>query len=182
MNIYNFRILNTDEKNYTSLAEFKNQLLLITITAPESNLSHQYTQLSSLYEKFHNRGFTILDFPCNQFSRTARGTSEEINERIIRRYHTGFPRFARIAVSGTDGIPLFRFLNMEKPFQGFNRNTPTGQMLHETLIKSDPDYEARGGIVWEFTKFLISRKGEVLQRFEPDADFAEIADAIEKVL
>ncbi len=182
MNIYDFKVLNVDDKTFTSLAHFKDQILLITITSPNGLFSHKYKELNELYTKYHSQGFNILDFPCNQFSRSARGTSAQINKNVLQKYHTNFPRFAKIISYGEAAIPLFRYLNLVQPFTGLNKDSDNGKLLHETLLTKDPEYESKGGILWEFTQFLINRQGEVIARFEPDATLEDISSKIESLI
>ena len=130
-----------------------------------------------MYKEFRDRGFEILDFPCNQFANQAPGTEEEIHEFCTLKFGTEFPQFAKIDVNGENAEPLFEFLATEKPFSGF------GSGLKSAALKTYSDMNNRefgdkAYIKWNFTKFLIDRHGSVLQRFEPTVDMDEVRSAV----
>ena len=135
-----------------SLADFKGKILLIVNTATGCGFTPQYAGLQKLYEAYREKGFEILDFPCNQFAGQAPGTIEEIQSFCTLNYGTTFPRFAKINVNGKNASELYKFLKSEK--QG-----PTG-----------------AAIKWNFTKFLIDREGNVVKRFAS----ADTPESIEK--
>ena len=120
-------------------------------------------------------------FPCNQFANQAPESDDEIHEFCTLKFGTEFPQFAKIDVNGEDADPLFAFIATEKPFTGF------GKGLKNAALKkfSDANNKAFGDkayIKWNFTKFLIDRQGNVVERFEPTADMAEVRDAVKKEL
>ncbi len=182
MSIYNYIVTNKDGVNKTSLSVYKDQVLLIVNTATGCGFTPQYKQLEELYQKYRDKGFQILDFPCNQFGHQAPGSNDEINQFCTLNYNTSFPRFGKIDVNGMNAIPLFKHLTMEKGFKGFDLNTELGLKLHGFLKSTDENYEKRPDIKWNFTKFLIGRDGQVIDRFEPTCDFAIIEKAIEAAL
>ncbi|MBQ8708643.1 MAG: glutathione peroxidase [Succinivibrionaceae bacterium] len=182
MDIYNYSILNRDGKTSTSMNSFKGKVLLIVNTATGCGFTPQYQGLEAMYQKFRDRGFEVLDFPCNQFGHQAPGTNTEINDFCTLNYSTTFPRFAKVDVNGANAIPLFKKLVMEKGFAGFDKTTETGAMMHKHLSSLSPDYESTPDIKWNFTKFLIGRDGNVIARFEPTDDMARVEEAVEKVL
>ncbi len=126
-----------------SMSEYAGKVLLIVNTATGCGFTPQYAGLQSLYDKYSERGFVVLDFPCNQFAGQAPGTMDEINSFCTLNYSTTFPRFAKIKVNGEGEDPLFTFLKSRKK----------GVM--------------GGRIKWNFTKFLVSRTGEVVKRYAP---------------
>ena len=126
-----------------SMSEYAGKVLLIVNTATGCGFTPQYAGLQSLYDKYSERGFVVLDFPCNQFAGQAPGTMDEINSFCTLNYGTIFPRFAKIKVNGEGEDPLFTFLKSRKK----------GVM--------------GGRIKWNFTKFLVSRTGEVVKRYAP---------------
>ncbi len=126
-----------------SMSEYAGKVLLIVNTATGCGFTPQYAGLQSLYDKYSERGFVVLDFPCNQFAGQAPGTMDEINSFCTLNYGTTFPRFAKIKVNGEGEDPLFTFLKSRKK----------GVM--------------GGRIKWNFTKFLVSRTGEVVKRYAP---------------
>lgn len=153
MNVYDFTV--TDNKgNGVSLREYEGKVLLIVNTATRCGLTPQYAGLEALYEKYRDQGFEILDFPCNQFAFQAPGDAEKIDSFCKLNYGTKFPRFAKIKVNGKDADPLYVYLKEQKP----------------------------GKIGWNFAKFLIDRKGNVVARFAPTEKTQALEKAIEAEL
>ena len=135
-----------------SLADYKGKVLLVVNTATGCGFTPQYEGLQKLYDAHRDKGFEILDFPCNQFANQAPGTIEEIQTFCTLNYGTTFPRFAKIEVNGKNASELYRFLKKEKK----------GSM--------------GASIKWNFTKFLIDREGNVVKRFAP----ADTPESIER--
>ena len=153
MNIYDYKV--TDNKgNEVSLSDYEGKVLLIVNTATKCGFTPQYTGLEELYEKYHERGFEILDFPCNQFAFQAPGDDEKIDSFCRLKYDTKFPRFSKIKVNGSDEDPLYTYLKSVK----------------------------EGRIKWNFTKFLIGKNGEVTDRFEPKVKPETLTESIEREL
>ncbi len=142
-----------------SLAEFKGRILLIVNTASKCGFTPQYAGLEELYRTNKDRGFTILGFPCNQFGEQEPGSSEEIGAFCERNYGVSFPMFARIDVNGPSAHPLYQFLKETRP-----------GLLGSERIK------------WNFTKFLVDRNGNVVNRFAPATKPQEIAAQIDALL
>ena len=165
-----------------SLKEYANEVLLIVNTATKCGFTPQYEELEQLYEKYHAQGFEILDFPCNQFGQQAPGTDESIHEFCKLNFGTEFPRFKKVKVNGEDADPLFKFLQQEKGFAGWDMEHPIAHILDDMLSKADPDYKQKPDIKWNFTKFLINKKGQVVARFEPTEKIENIAAQIELLL
>ena len=140
MSVYEFKVLNQKGEEI-SLEQYKGKVLLIVNTATGCGFTPQYKGLEELYEKYHEQGFEILDFPCNQFFRQAPGTDEEINSFCILRYNTQFLRFKKIEVNGNNASPLFKY-----------------------LCTQDGKYKR---VKWNFTKFLVDKEGNLIARFEP---------------
>ena len=181
MNIYDFSVNGMDGKK-VDLSTFSGKALLIVNTATRCGFTPQYTELEKLYEKYRDRGFEILDFPSNQFREQAPEDIDEI-DRICRvDYGTEFPRFDKIEVNGAGEDPLYTFLKAEKSFAGFDPSHALGKKIASIVQEADPDYEKNSDIKWNFTKFLIDRKGNVVRRFEPTQSFDDISKAIEAVL
>lgn len=157
MKLYDIEVLD-NQNNYQSLNKFKNKVLLIVNTATECEFTEQYDDLEDLYEKYHSAGFSILDFPCNQFGEQAPGTLEEIISFCADTYGVSFPQFAKIDVNGPNESPIYTFLKTHQP---------------EDLPKR---------INWNFTKFLVDQKGDVVARFEPLVKPREIENCIKKLL
>jgi glutathione peroxidase len=142
-----------------SLAEFKGSVLLIVNTASKCGFTPQYAGLEELYRANRDRGFTVLGFPCNQFGEQEPGSSEEIGAFCAQNYGVSFPIFARIDVNGPAAHPLYQFLKETRP----------------GLFGSER-------IKWNFTKFLVDRHGNVVNRFAPATKPREIAARIDELL
>ena len=138
--------------------------------------------MEKLYEQYHNQGFNILDFPCNQFGQQAPGTDESIHEFCKLNFGTEFPRFKKVKVNGPDADPLFLFLQEQKGFAGWDMEHPIAHILDDMLSKEEPDYMKSPTIKWNFTKFLINKKGQVVARYEPTEKIETIAKQIEELL
>ena len=123
-----------------------------------------------------------LDFPCNQFGQQAPGTDESIHEFCKLNFGTEFPRFKKIKVNGDDAEPLYKFLQEQKGFAGWDMSHKIAPILEDMLSKEDPDYKQKPDIKWNFTKFLINKKGQVVARFEPTENIENIAKQIEELL
>ena len=153
MSVYDFTV--KDKKgNDVSLSEYKGKVLVIVNTATKCGLTPQYDALEAMYEKYHDQGFEILDFPCNQFLAQAPGTVEEIDSFCTLKFNTKFPRFAKIKVNGKEADPLYVYLKEQKP----------------------------GRIEWNFAKFLIDREGNVVERFASKDKPEKMTESIEKLL
>ena len=160
-----------------SLSQYKGQVLLVVNTATRCGFTPQYTELENLYEQYKDKGFTVLDFPCNQFGGQAPGSIAEIKEFCSGNYNVTFPQFDKVDVNGEAAIPLFTWLKEQKGFEGFGEGR-TAEMMGQMLSRQDPDYASKPDIKWNFTKFLVDRKGNVVARFEPTADMKDVAAAV----
>ena len=165
MNIYDFSV-KTRKGEDVSLSNYKGKVLLIVNTATGCGFTPQYDELQDLYDEFKDQGLEILDFPCNQFANQAPGNNEEIHTFCTGRFGITFPQFAKIDVNGENAIPLYKWLTENTTFNGFG-NSPMGMMLSIAVKKSDKEYKNNGNIKWNFTKFLIDRNGNIVERFEP---------------
>ena len=176
--VYDFAV--KDRK--VSLREYANEVILIVNTATKCGFTPQYEELEAIYEKYHAKGFTILDFPCNQFGQQAPGTDESIHEFCKLTYGTEFPRFKKIKVNGDDAEPLYKYLKEQKGFAGWDPNHKLTPVLEEMLSKEDPDYKDKADIKWNFTKFLVNKLGLVVARFEPTESLENVSKKIEELL
>ncbi|MBQ3207801.1 MAG: glutathione peroxidase [Bacteroidales bacterium] len=157
MKIYDFKVRNAKGEE-VPMTEFKGKVLLIVNTATGCGFTPQYEGLQKLYEKYRDKGLEILDFPCNQFGHQAPGTDEEIQEFCTLKYNTTFPLFSKIDVNGENADPLFVYLKAQQ-----------GGFLGDD-------------IKWNFTKFLVSRDGTVVDRYAPVTKPERIEEDILKLL
>ena len=157
MEIYDF-IVKDNKGNEVNLGEYKGKVLLIVNTATGCGFTPQYDGLQNLYEKYKEKGFEILDFPCNQFGEQAPGTAEEIQSFCDARFGITFKQFAKIEVNGENEEPLYKYLKSQK-----------SGLLNEN-------------IKWNFTKFLVDKNGKVVGRFGPAVTPEKIEKSIEGVL
>jgi len=156
-NIYDFSVLNQDKQPIT-LDHYRGKVLLIVNTATGWGLTPPYQGLQELYDRYHDQGFEILDFPCNQFMGQAPGSAEEINAFCSLHYQTTFPRFAKVKVNGKEAEPLYVWLKDQK-------SGPLGKRIE-----------------WNFAKFLIGRDGQVLERFSSKTAPQNLQESIENLL
>ena len=179
MNIYDFEVKDA-EGNTVSLSEYKDKVLLIVNSATKCGFTPQYNQLTEIYNEFKNDGFIILDFPCNQFGNQAPGTATEIKEACRLNFLVEYPIFDKIDVNGENEDPLYTYLKEEQPFKDI---TGKGAGKLKLVVKAkDWDYKNNNDIKWNFTKFLVNREGNVVNRFEPTEDLDDIKDEIKKLL
>ena len=170
---YDFKVKD-DGGQEMSLSEYKDKVLLIVNTATRCGFTPQYKELEALYEKYRCEGLEILDFPCNQFGQQAPGTIQEIHQYCTANFDIQFPQFDKIEVNGVNAHPLYTWLKAQKGFSGFDVNDQRGKMMDGMLRRQDADYDKKSDIKWNFTKFLISRDGRVLKRYEPTDKMTDI--------
>lgn len=181
MSIYDFNVLGAHGET-VSLAEFKNKIILIINSATECGFTPQYDNLQDMYEKYAGDDFIILDFPCNQFGNQAPGTNEEIATFCDARFGITFPILSKIEVNGENASPLFHYLRSQKGFNGFDKEHPLTPILESMLGRTNPNYANDPDIKWNFTKFLIDRSGQVVERFEPTTPFEQIEEKVKELI
>ena len=162
------------------LRRYEGKVLLIVNTATGCGFTPQYDGLEKLYADHSSEGFEILDFPCNQFGNQAPGSDEEIHEFCTLRFSTTFPRFAKIDVNGENAIPLYTYLKStvaEEAAKGVKN-----RIAMKAISKMSKTAVNDNDIKWNFTKFLVDRKGEVVKRFAPTAKPEEIEADIKALL
>ena len=179
MNVYDFTV-KTRKGEEVNLADYKGKVLLIVNTATGCGFSPHYDPLEDMYRDMKDQGFEILDFPCNQFADQAPGTDEEIHTFCTGRFGITFPQFAKCDVNGENAIPLYKYLTGSTSFEGFSG--PAGLMLSGVVKKMDKDYKNNGNIKWNFTKFLIDREGNIVERIEPTTSMDKVKAKVEAVL
>ncbi len=157
MKIYDFTV--KDAKGIdVNLADYKGKVLLVVNTATGCGFTPQYEGLEDLYKKYNEQGFEILDFPCNQFAGQAPGTEDEIVDFCQSRFGVTFKQFAKIQVNGENESPVYTYLKSEK-----------GGVMGSK-------------IKWNFTKFLIDRNGNVIERFAPTTTPEKLEEKVKELL
>ncbi len=162
MTIYDFTVKD-NKGEAVSLADYRGKVLLVVNTATKCGLTPQYEALEALYQKYRERGFEILDFPCNQFLGQAPGSDEEITSFCTLNYGTTFPRFAKIDVNGKDADPLYAWLREQAPEDRGDEESKS----FEKKVKLLKPLAKAGDIKWNFGKFLIGKDGAVVARYSP---------------
>ena len=183
MGIYDYKIQHRDGKE-TSMSEYKGKVLLIVNTATGCGFTPQYEGLEKLYKKYHDKGLEILDFPCNQFGHQAPGTDDEIHQFCTAKYNTSFGQLAKIEVNGDKADPLWSYLkekDLDEEITGGLKNKMAMKAVEKIAKITGSE---KGFIRWNFTKFLVNKKGNVVARFapttKPEEFEAEIAKLIEE--
>ena len=138
--------------------------------------------MQDIYEKYRSEGLEILDFPCNQFGNQAPESSEEIASFCDAKFGITFKHYAKIEVNGENAHPMYRFLKEQKGFGGFDEDNPLAMILQSRLSRMQSDFMESLDIKWNFTKFLIDRDGNVVERFEPTKDMKIVEDRIKELL
>ena len=180
MGFYDYTVTNRHGEK-VSLKDFEGKVVLVVNTATGCGFTPQYEPIEKMYEELHEKGFEVLDIPCNQFAGQTPGTDEEIHEFCTLKYHTQFPQMKKSDVNGENALPLYAFLKEQKGFEGFGKG-PMAFAMSAMLKKIDKNYASNPDIKWNFTKFVVDREGNVVARFEPTADMKLVRSCIESLL
>ena len=165
--IYDITVKDMDGSD-VSLANYKGKVLLIVNVASKCGLTPQYEGLEALYQKYKDQGLEILAFPCNQFLEQEPGTNEEIQSFCSLNYNVTFPLFDKIDVNGEAESPLYTYLKKQAPFKGYPECTEEfAAQLDQIHQKTGTGFDQGDAIRWNFGKFLISKDGKTILRFEP---------------
>lgn len=178
--VYDFTVKDRSG-NDVSLSEYNGKVLLIVNTATGCGFTPHYEPLEAMYKDLKDKGFEILDFPCNQFANQAPDSDEEIHQFCTLKFGTEFPQFSKIEVNGENADPLFAFLAEQKPFEGFGKGIKNAA-LNKYAQMNNKAFGDKAYIKWNFTKFLVDREGNVISRFEPTVDMKEVRNAVEAAL
>ena len=180
--IYDITVKDMDGSD-VSLANYKGKVLLIVNVASKCGLTPQYEGLEALYQKYKDQGLEILAFPCNQFLGQEPGTNEEIQNFCSLNYNVTFPLFDKIDVNGENESPLYTYLKEQAPFQGYPEGTEEfAAMLDEIHQKTGTGFDQGDAIRWNFCKFLVSKDGKNIMRFEPMVSPTELEADIQRML
>ena len=157
MHFYDFEAMTIDGDD-VKMATYENKVVLVVNVASKCGFTPQYKGLEELYERYGDKGSVILGFPCDQFANQEPGDEEAIKSFCSLNYGVSFPLFGKIKVKGPEAHPIYQYLTKEK-----------GGLLGDD-------------VKWNFTKFLVDRQGNVVERFAPQVDPLKIADKIERLL
>ena len=178
--VYDFTV--KDRKGVdVSLDIYRGKVLLIVNTATGCGFTPHYEPLESMYRELKSKGFEILDFPCNQFANQAPGDAEEIHSFCTMKFGTEFPQFKKIDVNGETAHPLFAELATQMPFEGFGKGLKA-KALEKFAKANNKAFGDKAYIMWNFTKFLIDREGNLVARFEPTVEMDEVKAKVTAIL
>ena len=180
MTIYDLTVPKTDGTEL-ALSDFKGKVMLIVNTATGCGFTPHYAPIEEMYEEFHDKGFEVIDVPCNQFAGQTPGTDEEIHEFCTLKYNTQFPQMKKSDVNGENELPLYKYLKSQKGFETFGKG-PKALAMAAMCKARDKNYKDNPDIKWNFTIFLVDREGNVTERFEPTIDMKKVKEAVAKLI
>ena len=180
--IYDITVKDIDGSD-VSLDNYKGKVLLIVNVASKCGLTPQYEGLEALYRKYKDQGLEILGFPCNQFLGQEPGSNDEIQSFCSTTYNVTFPLFDKIDVNGEAESPLYTYLKKQAPFKGYPEGTEEfAAMLDEIHQQTGTGFDQGDAIRWNFGKFLVSKDGKTILRFEPMVAPTDLETAIQQML
>ena len=180
MSIYDYSVP-TPKGEEISLKDYEGKVILIVNTATGCGFTPHYKPIEEMYEEFHDKGFEVIDIPCNQFANQTPGTDEEIHEFCQLKYKTQFDQMKKADVNGENQLPVFAWLKEQKGFEGFGKS-PAALAMNVMMKGIDKNYKNNPDIKWNFTKFLVDRSGNVVARFEPTADMKKVDECVKGLL
>lgn len=164
MSIYDYTVKTRKGEDF-NLSELKGKVIMVVNTATGCGFTPQYKAIEELYEKYHEKGFEVLDFPCNQFGHQAPGSDDEIHEFCTAKYKTQFEQLKKIDVNGENEAPLYTYLKgavKEEAVKGLKNKMAMGM-----IKKISSTAKEENDIKWNFTKFLVNKNGEAVKRYSP---------------
>ena len=179
MNIYDLKVKKRDGEDF-DLSILKGKVSLVVNTATGCGFTPQYEGIEKLYEKYHDKGFEVLDFLCNQFGHQAPGSNDEIHEFCTAKYNTQFDQFAKIDVNGETESEVYTILKKQQPkeeVQGLKN-----KMAMKAIAKISTTCKEEGDIAWNFTKFLVDKEGNAVKRYDPTFDPSNIENDLLELL
>jgi len=178
--IYDFKVKNRKGEE-VALNDFKGKVLLIVNTATGCGFTPQYEGIEKIYEELHDKGFEVLDFPCNQFGHQAPGDNNEIHEFCTAKYKTQFDQFGKIEVNGDEADPLWVYLKSEISEDPEPKGMKN-KLAMKAISKMPGVSKEKGFIKWNFTKFVVDRDGKVVYRFGPTDEPKDFEDKIKELM
>ena len=179
MNIYDYTVKTRNGED-KQISDYQGKVLLVVNTATGCGFTPQYEALENLYQKYHNQGLEILDFPCDQFGHQAPGTDDEIHTFCTSKYNTSFDQFKKIDVNGENADPFIKYIKENSPkeiLEGIKN-----KMAMSAVKKMSNTYKKENDIVWNFTKFLIDKEGNIVKRLSPIEDPMKLENDIKNLL
>ena len=171
MGIYDLKVRTRKGEDF-DLSSLKGKVSLVVNTATGCGFTPQYEAIEKLYEKYHEKGFEVLDFPCDQFGHQAPGSDEEIHEFCTAKYKTQFDQFAKIDVNGDNESKVFTILKEQQPTEEVKGLK--NKIAMKAVEKASSTCTKKGDIVWNFTKFLVDKYGNAVKRYSPITNPNEI--------
>ena len=163
MGIYDLKVKTREGKDF-DLSKLKGKVSLVVNTATGCGFTPQYEGLETLYEKYHEKGFEILDFPCDQFGHQAPGTDDEIHTFCTSKYNTTFDQFSKIEVNGENESEVYTILKEQPKEEVVGLKN---KMAIKAISKISKTCKKDSDIVWNFTKFLVDKEGNAVKRYDP---------------
>ena len=179
MSIYDYTVKNRKGEDI-SISNYKGKVLIIVNTATGCGFTPQYEGLEKLYKKYYDKGLEILDFPCNQFGNQAPGSDDEIHEFCQFKYNTSFDQFSKIDVNGENENPLFTYIKSQKADDVIDG--VKNKLSMKAIEKISTTTKNKNDIKWNFTKFLIDRNGNVIERYSPTFKPEDMEEKIKELI
>ena len=179
MSIYDYKVKNRNGED-VSISDYVGKVLIIVNTATGCGFTPQYEGLEKLYKKYHDKGLEILDFPCNQFGNQAPGSDDEIHQFCQFKYNTSFDQFSKIDVNGENEEPLYTYIKneiSEDIIDGMKN-----KIAMKAIDKISTTCKKEGDIKWNFTKFIVDRNGNVVQRYSPTFKPEDMEEKINELI
>ena len=179
MNIYDLKVKTRSGDDF-DLSSLKGKVSLVVNTATGCGFTPQYEGIEKLYEKYHEKGFEVLDFPCDQFGHQAPGSDDEIHNFCTSKYNTQFDQFAKIDVNEDNESQVFAILKKQQPSEEVKG--VKNKMAMKAIKKISTTCTKEGDIVWNFTKFLVDKDGNAVKRYDPTFDPLDIESDLVNLL
>ena len=177
--IYDFKALNNKGEE-VDFSQYKGQVLMVVNTASKCGFTPQYDGLEALYQKYKDQGLVIIGFPCDQFAHQEPGSDEEIAEFCRLNHGVTFPLMKKTDVNGKDAHPIFEYLKTAAPTEEYKGLK--AKATHTMLKGISKSVEKDSDILWNFTKFLVSKDGSIVKRFAPTTEPADFEKDIQEML
>ncbi len=177
MGFYDYSVTAPDGSE-VSMKDYEGKVVMVVNTATGCGFTPHYKDIEEMYEKYHDRGFEIIDIPCNQFANQAPQSDAEITSFCTLKYNTAFPQMKKAEVNGENELPLYTFLKQEAENNGLGTGKAKGllKIVSKAFVKKEND------IKWNFTKFIVDREGEVVARFEPTTKMNDVEKFVDSIL